>query len=129
MDERRVLLVRASEAKPPTGPATPGMDRRQLLDHDDRWIGWVRTEPGIEGGWHHHGGRDTYIFVARGEIRIEFGPGGHDAVEGTPGDFIFVPKQTIHREITGADDTGELFLIRIGTGPQVVNVDEPDPAI
>jgi uncharacterized RmlC-like cupin family protein len=127
MDQRRVFLVRASEAKPPPGPATAGMDRRQLLDHDDRWVGWVRTQPGVVGGWHHHGDRDTYIFVVRGEIRIEFGPGGSEVVDGMPGDFIFVSRQAVHHEITGANDTGELFLIRIGPGPQVVNVEEPDP--
>lgn len=126
MEESRIFIVHAAEALPPPGPGTPGMDRRQLLDHGDRWVGWVKTEPGVVGGWHHHGDRDTYIFVVRGAIRIEFGPGGNEEVEGTLGDFIFVPKQTVHREITGTEDTGELFLIRIGPGPQVVNVGGPD---
>ena len=126
MAEGSVFVVRAREAPPPPGPATPGMDRRLLVEHDDRWIGWVRVEPGSESGWHHHNERDTYIFVTRGRISIEYGPGGRASVEGTPGDLIFMPRHTVHRELTAPEDAGECFLVRIGPGPQVVNVDGPD---
>jgi hypothetical protein len=113
--DRAIRIVHADDAPPPPGPATAGMDRRLLHEEGDRWIGWVRVEPGVESGW-------------RGRMRIEFGPGGSEAVEGEPGDFIVVPRQTVHREVVGPDGPTDGFVVRIGPGPQVVNVDGPEDA-
>jgi uncharacterized RmlC-like cupin family protein len=103
------------------------MDRRQLLDHEDRWVGWVRTDAGLAGGWHHHGARDSYIYVLRGRVTIEYGPAGREQVTAVAGDFIFNPARMVHREITAPGDPAEFFVVRVGTGPQNVNVDGPDP--
>jgi uncharacterized RmlC-like cupin family protein len=102
------------------------MDRRQLLDDRDRWVGWVQTLPGV-GGWHHHGERDTYIYVLRGEVTIEYGPQGREHVTARAGDFIFNPARMVHREITTPGEPAELFLVRVGPGPQNVNAEGPDP--
>jgi uncharacterized RmlC-like cupin family protein len=127
MDRRpRPIVVRADAAAPAPGPATPGMERRQLLDHGDRWVGWVRTDAGMAGGWHHHGERDSYIWVLRGSVTIEFGPGGREHVTAVAGDFIFNPARMVHREITAPGDPAELFLVRVGPGPLNVNVHGPD---
>ena len=123
------IVVRLQDAAIPAGAPTPGIERRELLDHEDRWIGWARTTPGMAGGWHHHGDRDTYVFMTRGSMTFEFGPGGRQRVTCSAGDFAFVPAGVVHREITGSDEPGEAFLIRIGTGPHNVNVDGPDEVI
>jgi uncharacterized RmlC-like cupin family protein len=102
------------------------MERRQLFDHEDRWVGWVRTAAGLAGGWHHHGGRESYIYVLRGSVRIEYGAAGRDAVTAAAGDFIFTPARLVHREITSPDDPAEFFVVRVGSGPQTVNVDGPE---
>jgi len=102
------------------------MDRRQLLEHDDRWFGWVRTDAGTDGGWHHHGDRDSYVYVLRGAVRIDFGPGGREHVEAVAGDLVFNPRRVVHREVTAPGADAELFVVRIGVGPLNVNVDEPD---
>ena len=102
------------------------MDRRQLFDHEDRWVGWVRTDAGLAGGWHHHGARDSYIHVLRGRVTIEYGPTGREQVTAVAGDFIFNPARMVHREITAPDEPAEFFVVRVGTGPQNVNVDGPD---
>ena len=52
------FVVHPADAGVAPGPPT-GMDRRQLVDVGDRWVGWVRTTPGMAGGWHHQGDRDT----------------------------------------------------------------------
>jgi uncharacterized RmlC-like cupin family protein len=103
------------------------MDRRQLLDEPDRWIGWVSTTPGMAGGWHHHGDRETYVFMASGSLSVEFGPGGRERVTMSAGDYAHIPPRTVHREITGDDGPADAFVVRLGTGPQNVNVDAPDP--
>ncbi|MES2208893.1 MAG: cupin domain-containing protein [Chloroflexota bacterium] len=127
MEHARPILVRSDEGAIPPGPPTPGMDRRQLLDHEDRWVGWVRTAAGLAGGWHHHGARDSYIYVLRGQVTIDYGPGGRGQMTAVAGDFIFNPARVVHREITAADEPAEMFVVRVGTGPQNVNVDGPDP--
>ena len=127
MEQDRPIVVRQGEGVPAPGPPTPGMDRRQLGDHGGGWVGWVRTDPGLAGGWHHHGERDSYIYVLRGTVTIEFGPAGREHVTAAAGDFIFTPATVVHREITAADGPAEFFVVRVGAGPQNVNVEGPDP--
>ena len=126
MDRPRAIVLHPADAPVAPGPPTAGMDRRQLIDRDGAWAGWLRTEPQLAGGWHHHGDRDSYIFVARGTIAIEFGPGGRERVEAGAGDFVYNPARMIHREVTG-DEPVEAFVLRVGEGPLNVNVDGPDP--
>ena len=130
MEHARPFVVRPDEGAGAPGPPTPGMDRRQLLDRDDHWVGWVQTEAGLAGGWHHHGERDSYIYVLRGAVTIEYGLGGRERLQAGAGDFIFNPARMVHREISGPDEPAEFFVVRVGTGPQNVNVDGPeaDPA-
>lgn len=126
MEQARPILVRTDEGAPPPGLPTSGMDRRQLLDHGDRWLGWVRTDAGIAGGWHHHGDRDSYVYVLRGTVTIEYGPAGRERMTAAAGDLIFNPARMVHREITGPAEAAELFVVRVGDGPLNVNVEGPD---
>ncbi|HET7676863.1 MAG TPA: cupin domain-containing protein [Candidatus Limnocylindrales bacterium] len=126
MSERRPMVIRGAEAPAPSGPPTAGMERRQLLDEGERWFGWVRTEPGLAGGWHHHGDRDSYVYVVRGAITIEYGRGGVERIEATAGDLILNPARIVHREVTGPGEPAEAFVVRLGPGPLNVNVDGPD---
>jgi uncharacterized RmlC-like cupin family protein len=64
--------------------------------------------------------------MLRGRITIEYGPGGREQVIAAAGDFVFNPARMVHREITAPDEPAELFVVRVGTGPQNVNVDGPD---
>ena len=126
MDEPRPIVVRPDEGARPPGPPPPGMDRSELIDDRERWVGWVQTDAGVAGGWHHHGARDSYIYVLRGTVRIEYGPAGREHLTARAGDFIFNPAGMVHREITGPDEPAEFFVVRIGPGPQNVNVDRAD---
>jgi uncharacterized RmlC-like cupin family protein len=87
----------------------------------------VRTESGVEGGWHHHGEHDTYIYVVSGTLHVDSGPGGRERVTAHAGDVIFNPRRMVHREVTPPDEACELFGVRMGHGPQNFNVDGPDP--
>lgn len=119
------VVVRPDDARP--GPGTSGMERRELIAHEGRWAGWIRTDAGVAGGWHHHGDHDSYIYILRGSLTIDYGPGGRQSVTAGAGDFLFNPARMVHRETTSADGDAEAFLVRVGTGPQLVNVDAPDP--
>jgi uncharacterized RmlC-like cupin family protein len=119
----RIVVVTPEQRTP--GPPTPGMDRQQAIATEHVWAGFARTEPGIVSGWHHHGEHETTIYVLGGRLRMEFGPGGSEVVEGGPGDFVYVPKGMIHRESNPSGEPGDVVVVRAGTGESNVNVDGP----
>jgi mannose-6-phosphate isomerase-like protein (cupin superfamily) len=92
------------------------------------WSGWIQNEAGDVSGWHHHLANDTYVYVSRGSITFEFGPGGGQSVVVGAGDFVHVPPHTIHRETTSPDTDLEAFVLRIGGEPEYAAVDGPDAA-
>jgi len=127
MEKPRPRVIVLRDLPPPPGPPTVGMDRREILDDGDRWLGWLRTDAGLAGGWHHHGDRDSYIYVISGSLAIEFGPGGRDRIDANPGDVVVNPRGVIHREVTGPEEPVTAIVIRVGPGPLNINVEGPDP--
>ena len=126
MEGMRPIIVRAGGGIP--APPTPGMERRTLLERPGAWAGWVRTDPDVAGGWHHHGDHDSYIFVIQGTLHIDYGPGGGERISASAGDFVFNPAGMVHREVTPAGEPVEAFVMRMGSGPTIVNLEGPDPA-
>jgi uncharacterized RmlC-like cupin family protein len=122
-----VDVTRRSERRIPE-QTTPGMQREEAFAGSDTWIGTVRTEPGVETGWHHHGTYESYIYVLAGSARMEFGPGGAETLDCEPGDVIHVEPGVVHREITTGDRPSEAILFRVGTGQVTFNTEGPDPA-
>ncbi len=104
---------------------TAGMTREEAISVDGMWSGLVRTDPHMTSGWHHHGDYETTIFVVKGGLRLECGPGGSVVVDAAPGDFIHVPKGAVHRESNPDDTESHLVVVRAGNGPPTVNVDGP----
>src|SRR5215211_5192188 len=79
-------------------------------------------------GWHVHPGHDThdtYVFQTEGRLRLEFGPGGTQSVEGGPGDFVLIPKGVVHREGNPGTEPNEAIVFRVGEGEVLVNLDSP----
>lgn len=122
-ESRAVVVHRPDEGLP--GTPTPDTERRQQWERDGRWAAWIRNEAGDASGWHHHAANDTYVYVSRGSVTIDSGPGGAENVVARAGDFFIVPAHTIHRETTGDDADLEAFVIRVGGEPEHVNVDGP----
>jgi uncharacterized RmlC-like cupin family protein/chloramphenicol O-acetyltransferase len=120
-----ITVVRPEERTVADSDATSGMVREEAIANGDVWAGFVTAAPQRPSGWHHHGDYDTYIYVDAGRVMMEFGPGGSRSIEARPGDFIHVPKRTIHREVNPTEGEATIVLIRIGSGPPVVNVDGP----
>ena len=126
MGQLQPIVARVGEGAAAPGPATPGMDRREIMNQGSTWVGWVRTQPGLAGGWHHHGERDSYVYVLSGAVTIDYGPGGREQVSATAGDMIFNPALMVHRETTVPGQAAEFFVVRVGAGPLNVNVEGPD---
>jgi len=104
------------------------MTRERAIDVDGLWAGLVRTAPGVTTGWHHHGDYDTSIYVARGTLRMESGPGGAEVLDAAAGDFVHVPKRVVHRESNHGGEESQLIVVRAGHGVPTINVDRPAPA-
>ena len=102
------------------------MLRTEAVATERVWSGVVHTAPGAVSGWHHHGDHESVIYVASGALRMESGRDGQDVFDARPGDFVFVPPFTIHREGNTTDQVAMLVVTRAGQGPSVVNVEAPE---
>jgi uncharacterized RmlC-like cupin family protein len=101
------------------------MRREEAVVRSGLWSGIARTAPGSRSAWHHHGGWHTIAYVLEGAVRLESGTGGRDVVVAGPGDFLSIPAGVVHREANPADVEQALVIVRTGSGPIVVPVDEP----
>src|SRR5262245_53784511 len=125
MERSRPVVIHPHEST--LSPATPGMEMRRFFDRDGRWsgfAGWIRNDKGDVSGWHHHAANETYVYVIRGSLTVEFGAG--ESVVARAGDFIFIPPHTIHRETTHTDSDLEAFVLRVGREPERIDVDGPE---
>jgi uncharacterized RmlC-like cupin family protein len=118
-------IYRVTPEERSEGQPTPGIVREEAVQTDGMWAGFVRTEPEMASGWHHHGEYDSTIYVLTGSLRMEFGPGGEVIFEAGPGDFVFVGKRAVHRESNPSPEEATLVVVRTGHGEPVVNVDGP----
>lgn len=128
MEQQSIRTVPPEERVPVTDPPAPGARRETaFVDHEAYWVGFVTTEPGLTTGWHHRGDYDTFAYVVSGRARIEYGPGGREAVEGGPGTFAHVPKGIVHRETNTGAEENAIVIVRLGSGPPVIQVEGPEP--
>jgi uncharacterized RmlC-like cupin family protein len=123
MGDETIRCIRPGDREP--ADPTPGMVREQAVATEGLWSGFVRTDPGMVSGWHHHGDHDTSIFVVDGSLRMEFGPSGTSVINAESGDFLHVPKHVVHREGNPGDTASHLVVSRAGQGVTTVNVDGP----
>lgn len=118
----------AADVSPATAQ-TPGMHRREGISgarsgSKNLWMGETRVESGARTSNHHHGESETAIYVLVGHPRFVFLDGRRETViEAGPGDYVYVPPFTPHREEnpSGAE-TAVVVLARSTQEAIVVNV-------
>ncbi|HEX9122020.1 MAG TPA: cupin domain-containing protein [Actinomycetota bacterium] len=118
------LVLPGDRLRPPEGQ-TSGMVREQAFAAEDRWVGYVSMDPGLVSGWHHHDGFTTFVYVATGLFRVEFGADGSKSLQSGPGAFVRIPPHAIHRETNPGNRANGCVVFRTGTGTAVVNVEGP----
>lgn len=123
--KKKILVYHQAEGSVKTAQ-TEGMLRKELVTTPDAWVGMVSTESGFVSGWHHHGDFETFIYVISGEIKMEFGKDGKENCIAKPGEVLYVPKETVHRESNPSREKQLLFGVRVGKGAPVFNVDSPE---
>jgi uncharacterized RmlC-like cupin family protein len=103
---------------------TPGMLRKRAFERPTLWAGQVVTASGAVSAWHHHDGNETSLYVVSGVLRLEF-EGGDGYVDAGPGDFVYVPPLTVHRESNPTSEPSLAVIARAGGGVPTVNVNPP----
>ncbi|MPZ89923.1 MAG: cupin domain-containing protein [Nitriliruptorales bacterium] len=85
------------------------------------WLGQTHVAPATRSANHHHGESETAIYVVSGNPRFVFADGDRERVLDTaPGDYIFVPPHTPHREENPSPDTEAVVVIARSTQEAIV---------
>ncbi len=124
MADSKVAVFRPGEGSTQTAQTT-GIQREELVSNPDAWVGMAYTQPGFTSGWHHHGDYDTYVYLISGEIKFEFGKDGQESCLVKTGEVGHIPKNTVHRESNPGTEQQVIFLVRVGKGAPVFNVEKP----
>ncbi len=109
---------------------TPGMVRqagiaKEVCGSQALWVGFVSAPPGASGA-HHHGGAESGIYVLQGRVRMHFGEQLENTLIAEPGDFLYVPPNTVHVEENLSDSEPAQFIVARNTSDVLV-VNVPDP--
>jgi uncharacterized RmlC-like cupin family protein len=116
-------------AMSPDTAQTPGMQRfaaisGRTVGSEKLWMGRTHVAPSANSGNHHHGASETAIFVLSGHPVFVFADSADAAVETrietSPGDFVFVPPFTPHREENPSPDEEAVVVIARSTQEAIV---------
>ncbi|HXW81227.1 MAG TPA: cupin domain-containing protein [Acidimicrobiales bacterium] len=108
---------------------SPGMSRLEAISGksvgaEHIWMGRTRVAPGARSADHHHGASETAIHVVSGHPAFVFRLDGREVrIETEPGDFVWVPPFTPHREENpDPDEEAVVVIARSTQEPIVVNL-------
>jgi uncharacterized RmlC-like cupin family protein len=85
------------------------------------WMGRTHVAPGARSADHHHGASETAIHVVSGHPVFVFLSDGEEVrVEAHPGDFVWVPPFTPHREENPDQENEAVVIIARSTQEAIV---------
>ena len=118
--------LRAADLTGDTGQ-TPGCaGSRRSRERPRLAAGLDGPDPGgarTASGDHHHGDSETAIYVVSGHPVFVFAEDGEEMrLETSPGDYVFVPPFTPHREENPTDEDAVVVLARSSQEAIVVNL-------
>ncbi|MFH5802086.1 cupin domain-containing protein [Haladaptatus sp. CMAA 1911] len=109
------------------GEDTPGIVREVAFKTSNNIMIRAHAAGGTTSGWHHHGDRHVYGYLLNGVAAFEYESNGRERQELAAGDFMHIQPKTVHRDINPTEEEHVWLLNFVGTGPLVVNIDEPNP--
>jgi uncharacterized RmlC-like cupin family protein len=89
------------------------------------WMGQTQVAPRTASGDHHHGDSETAIYVVSGHPEFVFldeRTGEEVRLRPEPGDYVFVPPFTPHREVNPNDEDAVVVIARSSQEAIVVNL-------
>ena len=119
--------VRAADLDAGTAQ-TPGMRRLAAISHDavgseKLWMGQTHVGASERSADHHHGEAETAIFVVSGTPEFVFldrESGEETRLRPEPGDYVFVPPWTPHREENNDPEHEAVVVIARSTQEAIV---------
>jgi uncharacterized RmlC-like cupin family protein len=119
--------VRAADLDEGTAQ-TPGMRRLAAISStavgsERLWMGQTHVGPASRSGDHHHGEAETAIYVVSGSPEFVFldeRTGEEVRLRPQPGDYVFVPPFTPHREENNDPDDEAVVVIARSTQEAIV---------
>jgi uncharacterized RmlC-like cupin family protein len=107
---------------------TPGMERfaaisRGTVGAERLWMGETHVRPQMRSGDHHHGEAETAIYVVAGTpefVFLDHETGEEARIRAEPGDYVFVPPYTPHREENNDPDAESVVVIARSTQEAIV---------
>jgi uncharacterized RmlC-like cupin family protein len=107
---------------------TAGMHRLAAISSgtvgsEKLWMGQTHVRPAMQSGNHHHGDSETAIYVVSGNPEFVFYDderGEEVRIKPEPGDYVFVPPFTPHREENNDPDVEALVVIARSTQDAIV---------
>jgi uncharacterized RmlC-like cupin family protein len=117
-----------ADALVPAEPATPGIDRFTAISgattgSKTMWMGQARVHPHNNSGNHHHGESETAIYVVSGApefVFIDPETGAETRLTPAPGDFVYVPPFTPHREENNHPEVDAVVVLARSTQEAIV---------
>jgi uncharacterized RmlC-like cupin family protein len=86
-------------------------------------MGETHVSSGTSSANHHHGRSETAIYVLSGHPVFVFAADGvEERIETSPGDYVYVPPWTPHREENPGPDEAVVVLARSTQEAIVVNL-------
>ena len=107
---------------------TRGMDRLSAISAHrvgsaKLWMGETHVGPAQRSGDHHHVEAETAIYVVSGHPEFVFldeTSGEETRLRPEPGDYVFVPPYTPHREENNSPDEAAVVVIARSTQEAIV---------
>jgi uncharacterized RmlC-like cupin family protein len=82
----------------------------ELVGAEKLWVGMTILEPGTATGPHHHGDRETGVYLVAGRIRLQWGTRLESVDELEVGDLAFVPPYLPHEEVNPSPDEPAVWV-------------------
>jgi len=107
---------------------TTGMTRLEALSaktvgSSRLWMGQTHVAGRTSSGDHHHGEAETAIYVLSGRPVFVFAYGDKEIrIQTEPGDYVFVPPYTPHREENPGEQEAVVVIARSSQEGIVVNL-------
>jgi uncharacterized RmlC-like cupin family protein len=124
---RPLRHVRAADLSTDTAQSS-GMTRREAVSGrtvgaEKVWMGQTHVGPRTASANHHHGDTETAIYVVSGHPVFVFARDGEEVrLTPEPGDYVFVPPWTPHREENPGAEEAVVVLARSSQEAVVVNL-------
>jgi uncharacterized RmlC-like cupin family protein len=83
----------------------------ELVGSDHLWMGMTILEPGGAIGPHHHGDRETGVYLVAGRLRLRWGRRLQSTAELEVGDLVFLPPYLPHEEVNPDPDESAVWLV------------------